>query len=109
MPARSNQQLDLQRKHQIQFMMLLGVALIMMIFMPHAMAGSDTTFDQIASTVSNWLEGSGGKLLTLLGLAIGLTGGLVKGSLGGLAFGLGLALSAYYGPNVLTAMFSATF
>jgi conjugal transfer pilus assembly protein TraA len=74
-----------------------------------AMAGTDNTFEEIVTWLKNMLEGSGGKFIAILGFAIALGSGLLKGSLTGIVFGLGLALSAVYGPNILSGMFSAVF
>jgi len=77
----------------------------------HVMAaggnGGDTTFDSLTTMVVNWLQGSGGKFLAVLGFGIALAAGLIKGSVAGIVFGLGLALSAVYGPTILIGIFTA--
>lgn len=89
---------------------ILPVLVIVAVCIPmRTMAGTDTTFDNIVTMVSGWLEGSLGKVLALVGLAIALGAGLVKGSITGVIVGLGIALAAVYGPGVITSMFSATF
>jgi conjugal transfer pilus assembly protein TraA len=90
---------------------IMGVVMfiIVMAMAIHAWAGSDSTFDTVVQWLANLLQGSGGKLVGLLGLAIALIGGVVRGSLIGLALGLGLCVASIYGPNILMGMFSAVF
>jgi conjugal transfer pilus assembly protein TraA len=72
-------------------------------------ATSADDFDTLVTWVRGQLEGSAGKFLALLGFGIALAAGLIKGSVAGIVFGLGLALSAAYGPGILMGIFSATF
>ncbi|PEH40506.1 hypothetical protein CRM94_17080 [Burkholderia gladioli] len=88
----------------------LGVLVCCAILLPlAAFAGTDTTFNAIVTMVSGWLTGSLGQVLALSGFGIALGAGLLRGSVMGVVSGLGLALSATYGPTVLTGLFTATF
>ncbi|QMI49999.1 hypothetical protein MBR110_30335 (plasmid) [Burkholderia sp. MBR-1] len=73
-----------------------------------AIAGTDTTFNSVATMIQGWLTGSLGQVLALAGFAIALASGLVRGSAVGVVFGLALALAATYGPTILTGLFTAT-
>lgn len=82
-----------------------------------AMAGStDNTFGSNTTgtgagpvgTLSNWLEGSMGQMFSIGSLAVGLGIGIVKQSVMSVAVGVGIALAASAGPDVLSAIFTAT-
>ncbi|WP_420213506.1 TraA family conjugative transfer protein (plasmid) [Burkholderia aenigmatica] len=88
---------------------VVAFSLLLVFMSSAAMAGTDTTFNAIVTMVQGWLTGSLGQVLALVGFAIALGAGLVRGSIMGVAIGLGLALSATYGPTVLTGLFTATF
>ncbi|WP_396334164.1 TraA family conjugative transfer protein [Burkholderia anthina] len=88
---------------------VVALSLALIFLSSAAMAGTDTTFNAIVTMVQGWLTGSLGQVLALVGFAIALGAGLVRGSIMGVAIGLGLALSATYGPTVLTGLFTATF
>ena len=46
-----------------------------------AFAGTDTTFDTAFNKFTAFLEGSGGKIITIISLALGLAGAAVGGTM----------------------------
>lgn len=68
-----------------------------------AYAGTDTTFDEIASTIRGWMQGSLGMVLALFGGLLGV-GSAIKGDWAGLGTGIGIAAGSYYLPNVLPSI-----
>lgn len=74
-----------------------------------AVAGTDTTFDGALGTFTDFLEGSGGKLITVLSLAVGVVG-LASGrfSIGQLAVPVGVGVTAGTGVPVVTGAVTAT-
>lgn len=58
--------------------------------------------------LSETLKGYGGTTIGIGGLAYGLVKGIGQGSLAGLGTGLGLAAGAYYGPDLISGLNSAT-
>jgi type IV secretory pathway VirB2 component (pilin) len=90
--------------------LLIALAfLAAMAYMSPAMAGTDNAFEEIITWLKNMLEGSGGKFIAVLGFVIALGSGLLKDSLIGIVFGLGLASAAVYGPNILSGILSMVF
>lgn len=65
-----------------------------------ALAGADTTFSDLVTTVTNWLQGSMGTLLALFGAAIGV-GSAIQGNWTGMGTGIGVAAGAYYLPRII--------
>ena len=65
------------------------------------MAGTDTTFDSIYTTVEAWAEGSLGKLFAVSAFIIGMGIGLVKQSAMAIVLGLAFALIMFYGPGII--------
>lgn len=74
-----------------------------------AMAGADTTFNTALTSFTGFLEGSGGKIITVLSLAGGIVG-LASGrfSLGQVAIPVGVGVGAGTGVPIVTAAVTAT-
>ena len=74
-----------------------------------AMAGTDTTFDTALTSLTNFLEGSGGKIITVLSLAGGIVA-LASGrfSLGQVAIPVGVGVGAGTGVPIVTSAITAT-
>ncbi|MBT0671586.1 hypothetical protein HT136_24760 [Novosphingobium profundi] len=74
-----------------------------------AMAGTDTTFDTALTEFTGFLEGSGGKIITVLSLAGGVVG-LASGrfSLGQVAIPVGVGVGAGTGVPIVTSTVTAT-
>jgi hypothetical protein len=74
-----------------------------------AMAGTDTTFDTALTQFTNFLEGSGGKIITVLSLAGGIVA-LASGrfSLGQVAIPVGVGVGAGTGVPIVTSTITGT-
>jgi conjugal transfer pilus assembly protein TraA len=74
-----------------------------------AFAGTDTTFDTALTQFTGFLEGSGGKIITVLSLAGGIVG-LASGrfSLGQVAIPVGVGVGAGTGIPIVTSTITAT-
>lgn len=74
-----------------------------------AMAGTDNTFDTAYQKFSGFLEGSGGKIVTILSLAGGIVG-LASGrfSLGQIAIPVGVGVGVGTGIPIVTSTITAT-
>ncbi|AJZ56390.1 MULTISPECIES: hypothetical protein [Paraburkholderia] len=96
-------------KSRKKLLMSLVIVVVAALLVVHAYAGSDSTFDTINLWLTGVLQGSGGKMLAILGLAIALIAATVRGSLVGMGIGLGITLGSIYGPNILTGMYTAIF
>lgn len=73
------------------------------------MAGTDTTFDTALTAFTNFLEGSGGRIITVLSLAGGIVA-LASGrfSLGQVAIPVGVGVGAGTGIPIVTASVTGT-
>lgn len=74
-----------------------------------AFAGTDATFDTALTQFTGFLEGSGGKIITVLSLAGGIVG-LASGrfSLGQVAIPVGVGVGAGTGIPIVTSTITAT-
>ena len=74
-----------------------------------AMAGTDTTFDTALNAFTDFLEGSGGKIITVLSLAGGIVA-LASGrfSMGQIAIPVGVGVGAGTGIPIVTSTVTAT-
>ncbi|WP_408988228.1 hypothetical protein [Sphingomonas sp. SUN039] len=86
---------------------LVGVATL--VGTEAAQAGADTTFNTALTAFTGFLEGSGGKIITLMSLAGGIVG-LASGrfSLGQVAIPVGVGVGAGTGVPIVTAAVTAT-
>ena len=76
---------------------------------PAAYAGTDASFNTALTQFTNFLSGSGGKVITVLSLAGGIVG-LASGrfSLGQVAVPVGTGVAAGTGVPIVTSMVTAT-
>ena len=74
-----------------------------------AYAGADTTFDTALTKFTDFLEGSGGKVITVLSLAGGIVA-LASGrfSMGQIAIPVGVGVGAGTGIPIVTSTVTAT-
>jgi len=74
-----------------------------------AVAGGDTTFDTALTTFTDFFEGSGGAIITVMSLIGGVIG-LASGrfSLGQVAIPVGVGVAAGTGVPIVTAAITAT-
>ena len=74
-----------------------------------AVAGTDTTFDTALTQFTDFLEGSGGKIITVLSLAGGIVA-LASGrfSLGQVAIPVGVGVGAGTGVPIVTSTITGT-
>lgn len=74
-----------------------------------AFAGADTTFDTALTKFTDFLEGSGGKIITVLSLAGGVVA-LASGrfSMGQIAIPVGVGVGAGTGVPIVTSTVTAT-
>ncbi len=63
-------------------------------------AGADATFAPLVVTVTGWLQGSLGTLMALFAALMGV-GSAIRGNWIGLAAGVGVAMGAFYLPNII--------
>ncbi|GGN55439.1 hypothetical protein B2G71_19500 [Novosphingobium sp. PC22D] len=85
------------------------VALASVVGVEMAFAGTDGTFDTALTKFTDFLEGSGGKIITVLSLAGGVVG-LASGrfSLGQVAIPVGVGVGAGTGVPIVTSTVTAT-
>lgn len=86
---------------------IVGVAAVLGTEAAHA--GADTTFNTALTSFTGFLEGSGGKIITVLSLAGGIVG-LASGrfSLGQVAIPVGVGVGAGTGIPIVTAAVTGT-
>ena len=74
-----------------------------------AYAGTDTTFNTALTSFTNFLPGSGGKIITVLSLAGGIVGlGSGRFSLAQIAIPVGVGVGAGTGVPIVTSTITAT-
>ncbi|MEG8221870.1 hypothetical protein OSJ57_14730 [Sphingomonas sp. HH69] len=88
---------------------VVAVAAAAALFAGPAFAGADATFDTALTAFTGFLEGSGGKIITVLSLAGGIVG-LASGrfSLGQVAIPVGVGVGAGTGIPIVTSTVTAT-
>lgn len=91
---------------------ILALAVFLFLFFwfaAPAFAGADTTFDTALNKFTDFLEGSGGKVITVLSLAGGIVA-LASGrfSMGQIAIPVGVGVGAGTGIPIVTSTVTAT-
>jgi len=84
----------------------IGLAIVMFLAALQSIAGTDATFSTATTTVTNWVEGSMGKLAAIGALAVGVVTAMVTHKLQSAAVAGGIALVASIGPSVINGIFS---
>ena len=103
----------LSRKQEVPWHgLLLGlaiVAVLMVMGASAAFAGADTTFNTALTKFTDFLEGSGGKIITVMSLAGGIVA-LASGrfSLGQVAVPVAVGVGAGTGIPIVTSTVTAT-
>jgi len=91
----------------------LRVALILSVYaairVAAAHAGTDTTFDDLNTLMTDWSKGSLGKALAMISLLIGIGIAAARQSFASLFAGVGVAAGASIGPGVISQVVTATF
>lgn len=97
-----------RRLEQVLFLSIVLTAAVACLAGP-AIAGADTTFDTALTKFTDFLEGSGGKIITVLSLAGGVVA-LASGrfSMGQIAIPVGVGVGAGTGVPIVTSTVTAT-
>ena len=101
--------LKIGRRAETTALATIGVAAAAAVFASPAFAGTDATFNTALTAFTGFLEGSGGKIITVLSLAGGVVG-LASGrfSLGQVAIPVGVGVGAGTGIPIVTSTVTAT-
>ena len=94
---------------ELAIMVFVAMAFALLWFAGPAAAGADTTFDTALTKFTDFLEGSGGKIITVLSLAGGVVA-LASGrfSMGQIAIPVGVGVGAGTGVPIVTSTVTAT-
>ncbi|BBE00191.1 hypothetical protein SAMIE_2000770 (plasmid) [Sphingobium amiense] len=94
---------------ELAILVIAALAFALLMFAGPAFAGADTTFDTALTKFTDFLEGSGGKIITVLSLAGGVVA-LASGrfSMGQIAIPVGVGVGAGTGVPIVTSTVTAT-
>jgi len=97
------------RRVETTALAVIGTAAAAVLMAHPAFAGADATFNTALEKFAGFLEGSGGKIITVLSLAGGVVG-LASGrfSLGQVAIPVGVGVGAGTGIPIVTSTVTAT-
>ncbi len=86
---------------------VVGVVVLVRVVAAHA--GTDTTFDDLNTLMTDWTKGSLGKALALIALLLGIGIAAARQSFASLFAGIGVAAGASVGPGVIGQVITAVF
>ena len=94
---------------ELAVLALIALVIALFLLAGPAFAGADTTFDTALTKFTDFLEGSGGKIITVLSLAGGIVA-LASGrfSMGQIAIPVGVGVGAGTGIPIVTSTATAT-
>ena len=88
---------------------VVGVAIAMVAVPDLALAGTGgTELDDVWTTITDWTQGTLGRIISGLMVVAGLGAGVIRGSLAGFISGLGAGIGLYNTPKILEAVVGAT-
>lgn len=94
-------------KSKALFTKLVMVAAVM--FPAAAMAGTGgTEFDEIWITLTDWIEGTLGRIVAAAIVVVGVVAGIVRQSLMAFAIGIAGGMGLYNTPGIIEEVMSAT-
>lgn len=85
-----------------------SVLLVTIALVTPAFAGADPTFAALVTLVTDWLQGSLGTLLALIGTLFGI-GSALAGRWAEMITGFGVAAGAFYIPQIIPGITTGTF
>ena len=87
--------------------LLLALVCVALLVLSHPVfaATNGSEFKDLYDMVHSWSQGYFGKALSICFLLVGLSVGIVRGSIIGCASCLGAAISLLMAPNIIDAMF----
>jgi len=99
----------INRRTETAALAVVGAVAAAAVLASPALAGADGTFDTALNAFTGFLEGSGGKIITVLSLAGGVVG-LASGrfSLGQVAIPVGVGVGAGTGVPIVTSTVTGT-
>ncbi|WP_413694396.1 TraA family conjugative transfer protein [Psychromonas sp. KJ10-2] len=102
-------QLDEQGKQDLKnnALFFTGLLVLSVIMASMAHAGTDATFDAWVDQLTEWVEGSLGKGVSIAFVVIGIIMGIASQTLKAVAIGVGCALGLNFTPTVIDGMFTA--
>ncbi|GAA4649322.1 hypothetical protein GCM10023116_15960 [Kistimonas scapharcae] len=105
----TEERIALFKKVAIYTAFVLGVIALLAIASEVFAAGSaDKTFETTLTTLTDWIEGTLGKIIALAFVIIGSVMGAARQSLMAFAVGIAAALGLYNAPGLIDNVFSAT-
>lgn len=73
-----------------------------------AFAGSDADFEDVFQLLSDWSQGSLGKLVSLAAVIVGVGIGIVKQSIMAAVIGIAMAVVVQYAPTIIGSIVSGS-
>ena len=85
-------------------------AVSILLLAPDVFAGTAGTneFGAIYTMLTGWLQGTLGRIMAVTFVAVGLVGGVMRGSIMGFVVGIAAGLGVYTAPTVIDAIVTAT-
>ena len=97
-------------KHQSVPKLAVLCAVSILLLAPDVFAGTggSTEFGSIYTMLTGWLQGTLGRIMAVTFVAVGLVGGVMRGSIMGFVVGIAAGLGVYTAPTVIDAIVTAT-
>ncbi len=87
--------------------LLVGVAAVAVAGAALATTSTDTDFSSVVTLLTNWSQGTLGRVIALSMFVVGIAAGIVRQSVMAAVAGIAGALVMNYGPTVIDSIFGA--
>ncbi|WP_231879341.1 MULTISPECIES: TraA family conjugative transfer protein [Methylomonas] len=101
-----------QMKNLVKIKLLVALVAVagMFLFSSESFAGTGSTeFNAVYTLLTNWMQGSLGKLIAAAFIVVGLIAGVLRNSLMGFAVGVAAGLGLFTAPGIINAVVTATW
>lgn len=92
-----------------KFLTAAAVSAVFAIMATEAYAGTGTgTFDSVWQTLTDWSQGTLGRIIALSMIFVGVVAGITRQSIMSFAVGLGAGVGLYNAPDIVESIMQAT-
>ncbi len=99
---------SLKKKLVFPLALMISCAVIPSVALASGAGQDDLGLGDLLNWIIGLIQGTLGKILSLIAFLVGMIAGIAQGSFLAVATGIGFAVVFYYGPDIIISVFGAT-